>query len=50
MALLIVKSTGDFHIRYIYVYIYWNVLSMPFSDRENGKLLLGLSDFYHNYQ
>ena len=42
MALIIVVSTGDFQIC-------WNVLSMSFDERENGKWPLGLSDFYHNY-
>ena len=42
MALVIVISTGDFHIR-------WNVLSLSFSERESVKWPLGLSDFYHNY-
>ena len=42
MALIIVISTGDFHIR-------WNVLSLSFSERESGKWPLGLSDLYHNY-
>ena len=42
MALIMVISTGDFQIR-------WNVLSVSFSERESGKWLLGLSDFYHNY-
>ena len=41
MALIIVIST-DFEIR-------WNVLSLPFSERESGKWPLGPSDFYHNY-
>ena len=41
MALIIVISTGDFEIR-------WNVLSLSFSEGENGKWPLGLSDFYHN--
>ena len=39
MALIIVISTGDFQIR-------WNVLSLPFSERESGKWPLRLSDFY----
>ena len=39
MALIIVISTGDFQIR-------WNVLSLSFKERENGKWSLGLSDFY----
>ena len=43
MDLIIVISTGDFQI-------HWNVLSLSFSERESGKLSLGLSDFYHNYQ
>ena len=42
MALIIVKSTGLFQVR-------WNVLSLLFSERESGKLLLGLCDSYHNY-
>ena len=42
MALLIVMSTGHFQIR-------WNALSLSFSERESGKWLPGLSDFYHNY-
>ena len=45
MALIIVISTGDFQIR-------WNVLSLSFSERENGKWPLRFSDFsgfYHNY-
>ena len=42
MALIIVISTGDFQIR-------WNVLSLPFSETESGKLPLGLSDFHRNY-
>ena len=43
MALIIVRSTGDFQIR-------CNVLSLSFSERESEKWLLGLSDyFYHNY-
>ena len=42
MALIIVISIGDFQIR-------WNVLSLSFSERENGKWPLGLSYFYHNY-
>ena len=41
MALIIVISTGDFQIC-------WNALSLSFSERESGKWLLGLSDFYHN--
>ena len=39
IALIIVMSTGDFQIR-------WNVLSLSFKKRENGKWPLGLSDFY----
>ena len=42
MALIIVISTEDFHIR-------WNVLSLSFCETESGKWPLGLSDFYHNY-
>ena len=42
MALIIVISTGDFQIR-------WNILSLSFSEREYGKWLLTLNDFYHNY-
>ena len=38
MALIIAISTGDLQIR-------WNVLSLSFSERENGKWPLGLSDF-----
>ena len=38
MALIIVISTEDFQIR-------CNVLSLSFSERENGKYPLGLSDF-----
>ena len=41
MALIIVIST-DFEIP-------WNVLSLPYSERESGKWPLGPSDFYHNY-
>ena len=39
MALIIIKSTGDFQIR-------WNVLSLSFKERESGKWPLGPSDFY----
>ena len=42
MALIIVISTGDSQIR-------WNILSLSFSERENGKWPLELSDFHHNY-
>ena len=42
MALIIVTSTGYFQIR-------WNVLSLPFSERDSGKWPLGLSDFHHKY-
>ena len=42
MALKIVISTGNFRIR-------WNVLSLSFSERESGKMVSWLSDFYHNY-
>ena len=42
MALIIVMSTGHFQIR-------WNVLSLSFSERESGKLPLGLCDSYYNY-
>ena len=42
MVLIIVILTGDFQIR-------WIVLSLSFSERENGKQPLGLSDFSHNY-
>ena len=42
MAVIIVISTGDFQTR-------WNVLSLSFSERENGKRPFGRSGFYHNY-
>ena len=42
MALIIVISTGDFQIQ-------WNVLSLSFSEKENGKCPLGLSDSYRSY-
>ena len=42
MSLIIVISTEDFQIRL-------NALSLSFSERESGKRLLGLNDFYHNY-
>ena len=42
MALIIVITTRDFQI-------HWSVLSLSFSERESGKLPLGLSDFHPNY-
>ena len=39
MALIIVISTGHFQIR-------WDVLLLLFSERESGKLSLGLCDFF----
>ena len=36
MVYIIVKSTGDFQIR-------WNILSLSSSERESGKLPLGLN-------
>ena len=41
MVLIITISTGGFKIS-------WNVLSLSFSERESGKWLLELGDFYHN--
>ena len=41
MALIIVIPTGDSQIL-------WNVLSLSFNERENGKWPYGLSDFHHN--
>ena len=44
MALITVTIilTGDFQKR-------WDILSLPFSERESGKLPLGQTDFYHKY-
>ena len=42
MALVIVRSIGDFQIRL-------NVLSLSFSETESGKWPFGLSDFHHYY-
>ena len=36
MVYIIVKSTGDFQMR-------WNILSLSSSERESGKLPLGLN-------